>query len=489
MEGTTRLYTPPPLQGIVDPESLHYRLITQQYPYSVKFAMNIDFSIKKGVAVVRAGTSLIGNTFSATSVLGSHVFYKSNGTTTYIIALLVSGVGKVYYRTTGNWTASNITSGPTNKYRFTTFNDVCYLTNGDSTNYMQASADGATWTNSANCLDVAADNVLQRRGKLIATVGDTVYISSNIDGSTFDWTTGLDAGSFVLAPFDGGKISGMVNIGRYFFIGKTNGVYRIDTDSISVEPDNVFKVGPINQECFVECGGKAYFWSLGKHLYELSPETIRPIDDKIDSILKDVTVTGNVFMGADERYVYIYIGGLIRYEQIYTYVVIKYDTVYNTFSFFNYPFPLSYFTRDPNTNKLYAATTDSLILINDITNKLDISSQFSYRLIFHDVTENSYTTEKTLANYISFYTKNGNGSCVRITDHLGRTSPTGEDQEWAIRDNESITQHKIENWSSKFFTVEWNGLRSSMGEAPEFLESSLNILPNTEKDNSDYKIK
>jgi hypothetical protein len=74
-EGGRKITSPPVINGIVDPDSLSYRLIESEYRFSVQSAINVDFSKKKGIGIVRDGTSQIGDVIpNAEESLGSTIF-------------------------------------------------------------------------------------------------------------------------------------------------------------------------------------------------------------------------------------------------------------------------------------------------------------------------------------------------------------------------------------------------------------------------------
>ena len=417
------------------------------------------------------------------------MFYKtSTNTTTYLMAVLDGGVGKIYYSTGGAWTLSSITAGTTNRYYFTTFNDIVYLANGDTTNYMQQSADGITWANGANCIDEPVDFVMRRRDRLIASDGDVWYISQPItDAGVVDWTANavLGSGSFQLAPFDGGYSSGAVQVGRYLFLGKTNGIYRLDIENVAVTPDSMFHVGPAFEECFVECGGRAYFFTVGRRLYELSPNGINDrFDDRLDVLLRETQSVSHVRMGASEDAVYIYLGQITLKEQVYSNFVIKYDVSYGSFSFYDYPFAIERFAKNPITNDIFAVGGNKMYKLE--SGDTDPGRAISYRQVFHDINEGSYANDLTLSDFVSVYSSGAYNSSIKITDHLGNTSPSSRDTEVTHTITEDLFSFQLDNWSGKYFVFEWFGIWDSGKPRPILEDIIMNIDVDKERKSIEY---
>lgn len=463
-ENAQKFKTYPVVNGVVVPDSMSYRLIEGNYPYSVQNAINIDFSKKKGIGIVRDGTSQVGSNVTSSQSYGSYIFYNANtGQTVYLQAVKDGSVTKLYYNNGSGWALTNITSGPLKRYRFATMNNILYL--ADGTNNMRQSSDGITFSVGTNCLAQPVDDIIRRKNRLIASKGDTHYISGNItSGGVIDWNA-LDAGNFQLAPFDGGKSSGYCQIGRVLFLAKTNGMYRLDADSASVDPDNIFQVGAISREAFTSCQGKGFFWS-GKQLYEMNENGIAPIDDVIETLFEGVQDRYNVFLGADEMNVWVSLGSLIIDKVLYENIVLKYNVVYNNYSIFNYPFTVEFFTKDTNTNILYAMGDGKFFKLLDETESTDIGSKIQYIMKYQDFTFGSYISDKTLTNKIGIYAKNAYNSQVIITNQNRKETqviPLDRTLDFTVTE-------KLGNFGGKYFTIEWRGEREVNKLNPEMIE-------------------
>jgi len=486
-----KVVSPPVINGIVDPNSMSYRLIKSNYQYSVQSAINIDFSKKKGIGVVRDGTSQVGNDIpNADESLGATIFYKAgNNQTIRIIAVREGSVSKVYYNSGSGWILSGITAGPLSRYRFAVLDDILYVADGG---LMKQTSDGITYTNhtavNSNCLNQNVDNVIQRRGRLIAYKGDTHYISGviGINGS-INWEA-LDAGNFQLAPFDGGRSTGYLQVGRYLFLSKTNGVYRLDADSASVDPDNLFGVGAITAEALTYCQQKGYFFS-GRHLYELSQNGVSPIDDTIDHILSKISQPANIFMGANEFDIFIYIGQLVIDDFVYDNLVLKYNVVYNSYSFFNYDFAIKFFSQDPNTKELYAVGENRMVKLLDQEESTDIGKEIFYRMKWQDFVEGSYSADINIVSSINIYSKHAQGSHIIVYNQNGQVQSQSEKVQLELDKNNDITIGEIGGGlEGKLFQIMWEGIRKLNTQNPEMIEMDMYIkVGERDKPNREYK--
>ena len=477
-QGTSPVVSPPLINGIVDPDSLSFRLIEANYQYSAKDAINIDFSKKKGIGIVRDGTSQIGEGVTGTEVLGSTIFYKAGTNQTIrMMAVREGSVSKLYYNSGSGWTITSITAGPLNRYRFAVLDDILYLANGT---LMKQSSDGISFVDhtagSNNCLDQNIDDIIARRGRLIAHNGDIHYISGIIQSNgSIDWNA-LDAGDFQLAPFDGGRSTGYLQIGRYLFLSKTNGMYRLDADSASVEPDNIFGIGAITGEAKAYCQGKGYFWS-GEHIYELNENGIAPIDDVLDSIMSKVVNPANVFMGSTEFDIFIYVGQLIIDNTVWDHIVIKFNVIYNSYSFFYYPFEVKYFDRDMNTGELYAVgiydNEAVMVKLLDNNESTDLGNLMPYHINLQDFIFGSFFTDKILKNKFRAYTKNAFDSSIEISNQEKKL------YDFPITENFLIEEFDTSDpMRGKYFTIKWVGTRQTNSLNPEFLEVEFEVSQN-----------
>lgn len=177
------------------------------------------------------------------------------------------------------WNTSNLTTlANYTKNRFTTLGASEFLTN--PTDGMYSSTDGVTWVQGAsnNCIDTANAKpslIFRYKQRLLAagdpTYPDRVFFSSVIDPTAspfITWNTDPADGDWIdVNPDDGGNITGFSENSTFCLIFKNTGMYRMDTVSQTVDPDNIFDIGATSQEAIILCQGVTYYFS-GNGVYQ-----------------------------------------------------------------------------------------------------------------------------------------------------------------------------------------------------------------------------
>lgn len=314
-----------------------------------QYTLNVDIGGTVGTVTVELGTG--GQTNTVTAGTGSHMiaglggsdsllrFIPStdfNGTIDnvtltmfyYRVLLAVfpddAFTSTLYYYDGISWHTSDFNmSDATAKNRFSTLGGLEFVTN--ATTGMYTSPDGATWSTGAanDCIDAVSTSIYptllyRYKQRMLATgdfnLPDRVFFSSVVDPTStpfITWNTDATTGDWIdINPDDGGNITGFSENSTFLLIFKDTGMYRMDTVSKTVDPDNIYNVGAVSQEAITLCQGVTYFFS-GTGCYRTNggyPELIsrNGVQDIIDAM--DPADWPNVSSGTDGFNVYFSLG-------------------------------------------------------------------------------------------------------------------------------------------------------------------------------------
>lgn len=315
---------------------------------SVSNSLNINFDDIVGSAKVRPGTVKLGDTVAANKTpLGLGSFVGPGGTPNLLLSVFsgASTATLYYYENgVGPWTASNETGlSNTNKNRFAVLGGNAFITN--ATDGMQDSADGDTWS-TTNSIDTYTPSLVFRyKARLLAggdpTLPSRIWFSSIVaPGSSpfITWDVNATTGDWVdINPDDGGQLTGFSESSTFCLVFKDTGMYRLDTLSKSVDAENIFNVGAVNQESIVLCQGVTYYFS-GLDIRRTNggyPEQIsRPIQDFVNAIPR--ANWESVCSGTDGVNVYFSIGDVTVDRRAYTNVWLKFSTRDQSWSIHSY---------------------------------------------------------------------------------------------------------------------------------------------------------
>lgn len=323
---------------------------------SVSNSININFDEIIGSAKVRAGTVKLGEIVQANAApLGLAPFLGPSGTPDYLLAVFSDGSdGTLYYydNNTGLWAASTTltaTLDGTAKNRFAILGGSAFITN--NVDGMQDSADADTW-GTTNSIPTYKPNVIFRYAARLLAAGDPtfpdrVFFSSVIEPNQspfITWNVDPDTGDWIdVNPDDGGYITGFSETSTFVLVFKNTGMYRMDSISKTVDPENIFNVGAISQEAITLSQGVTYFFS-GIDIRRTNggyPEQISRlgVQDFIDAIPLDNWT--DVCSGTDGLNVYFFIGGVTLNlnqdnQRNYTNVMLKFSPRDETWSVHQY---------------------------------------------------------------------------------------------------------------------------------------------------------
>jgi len=329
---------------------------------SVSNSVNINFDEIIGSAKVRAGTTKLGDTVSANDTpLGLAPFIGPGGTPDYLLAVFSDGAsGTIYYydNAIGSWNIASTFSGldPEEKNRFAVLGGSAFITN--PVDGMQDSPDADTWGTDNSIPTYKPSLVFRYAARLLAagdpSFPDRVFFSSIIDPSTspfITWDVDPVTGDWIdINPDDGGYVTGFSETSTFVLVFKNTGMYRMDTISKTVDPENIFNVGAVSQEAITLCQGVTYYFS-GVDIRRTNggyPEQISRtgVQDFIDAIPLDNWTS--VCAGTDQLNVYFFIGNVTlnknqTNERNYTNVVLKFSPRDQSWSVHEYAHEYKFF--------------------------------------------------------------------------------------------------------------------------------------------------
>ncbi len=246
--------------GLIDDLSVSSLLLPKN---AVRKAINTVFNRPRGSVSQRYGSTKVGDTASANTVVGLYNFRTSGG-----INLLFNVTTTVLYRLVGSTWTSTVTGLTTGlNTRFITYLDTVALMNG--TDAVKTSANGTSWVTTGGNLDAANfplakfATILNTRvlAAGVASAPDTVFASSLEASGTISWTAGNK--SFKVGALDGtGSITGITGNSRVALIFKNRALYRYDDNELQ----RIGFVGTPSYESIVtDDNGITYFFGTGSN--------------------------------------------------------------------------------------------------------------------------------------------------------------------------------------------------------------------------------
>lgn len=289
-------------------------------PNSVYMACNMLFHKNIGRAVLREGTTKLGNAPTSEECKGLYQFIKAGGDK----KLLSVFGGNIYSLETSTWTSRTAMTGDV---RFTTFLDTVVALNGTTA---KSSEDGITWVTTGGSLDVgnmpAGKYVIEWMDKVyVAGVSgepDRLYFSSlPVDGA-ISWTDDT-AGNIDIEPEEGaGSIVGLAKVPGYLLIFKKRSLKRWNGQSTF--PESLISVGTQSQESIVLGRQTVFFWNQ-RGVFETDGGYPRKISRRIQDIVDAVDSSYNVSGWSDKENIYFSIGDIEVGGVNYTNCVIMYN--------------------------------------------------------------------------------------------------------------------------------------------------------------------
>jgi hypothetical protein len=409
-------------QGRYTPESVSDFLAPEN---SVAHAININFDEIVGNAKVRAGTTKLGATVaSGKACLGLSQFVGKSGTPNLLLAVYKGASTATIYYYNGTWNTSGTTTlSNTAKNRFENLGGRVFQTN--SVNGMLSSADGNTWatTDCIGASDAKPSLIKRFSGRLLAagdpTYPDRIYFSSIIDPSAnpfITWNADAATGDWMdINPDDGGYLTGFSESSTFLLVFKNTGMYRLDAVSKTVDAQNIFNVGAVNQESIVLCQGVTYYFS-GVDIRRTNggyPEQISRagVQDIINAIPQ--ASWANVAGATDGLNVYWSVGNVTLRtgqdnQETITNCWIKYSPRDQSWSVHSYADSFSFLAQYTDTNgQLVRGASDDGDVHTINLGTTDNTTPISYLLEGQDLEFGSRALWKTISDKIIVYMKSG----------------------------------------------------------------------------------
>lgn len=386
--------------------------------------------------------------------------------------------GTLYVWDGSSWTASNL-NFLTNyiKCRFSTLGGSEFFTN--SSEGMYTSTDGLSWSNGApnNCIVGPLPSLVYRYSQRMLAAGDPsipdrVYFSSVIDPTSspfITWNVDPATGDWIdVNPDDGGTITGFSEASTFLLVFKDTGMYRMDVVNKTVDPDNIFNVGAVNQECIVLCQGVVYFFS-GKDIRRTNggyPEQISRtgVQDIIDTMTP--SQWQNVGGGTDGLNVWWSLGNIVLNQgqdeqRTINDCVIKFSTRDQTWSVHSYSANYTFFAQytDNNGPLLRAANDGGGVATIDL-GTTDDGNPIYFFLDTQELEFGNRATLKEISDEFAIFLKNGGSSTMS-----GRTD-MGDFQPLLVSLADRVNIGKDINLQGSYFVFRWEG--QSTGTSPVF---------------------
>ena len=447
---------------------------------SVAHALNVDFDNIIGKAVVRSGTTKLGNTVASNKTpLGLFNFVTSGGASNIVLAVFSGASSATVYYYNGTWNTSGLTTvNNTAKNRFVQLGNIVFMVNGMDA--MTSSSDGNTW-GSTNCITtggITPSLIFRTKQRLLAAGSsnyrDRVFFSAVINPNnspTLTWNTDASTGDWIdINPDDGDNITGFAEVSGVVLVFKSQAMYRLDVVNKTVDTDNVINIGAVSQEAIVRCQGMVYYFS-GTDIRRTSgadfPEQISRlgVQDFIDAIPQ--ANWSQVYAWTDKINVYFSIGNVTLNtnkdgQQTFNNVVLKFSPRDQSWTVRSYANQFSFGT-------IYKTTAGYTLIAQDTNGNVQ--------------TLNSGTTDSGTAIFYDLQTQElefGNRAHYKnFGDKIIVYSQYGEDGNFRVKSEEDNYQNVQvdmstrvarglfpENLSGRYFTFRWNGQTS--GTPPIF---------------------
>lgn len=260
---------------------------------SVILAVNMHFD-QIGSAVLRKGTTQLGDTLATSNVLGLYNF-RDSGTGTNNQLVMVNGT-VLYYLSGSTWTSkrTGLTAGK--KARFTTFLDFVWMVNNTEATAIWSGATGDSFVTTGNAASAPIGKFIENFRSRVWILGSDTYpdrvwyssLPSSVTTPIVTWDTSVTTGDWIdISPSDGENITGGIRSKKALLVFKQNHIYRIYSIG-ETDPDPQINVGTYSHESIVEAkdGGVYFHHPTGFHKYFDGgvQEISKPIKDIVEAI-------------------------------------------------------------------------------------------------------------------------------------------------------------------------------------------------------------
>lgn len=399
---------------------------------SVSGCLNVNFDTIIGSAVVRNGTTKLGNTVASNKTpLGLGQFVGPGGSPNLLLSVFSGTSNATLYYYNGSWNTSGLTAlSNTSKTRFAVLGGSAFMANG--VDAMKSSTDGNTWV-TTNCITSGATPSLlfKTKGRLLAggdsTYRDRIFFSSIISPASspfITWNTNSTTGDWIdVNPDDGGYVTGFAETSDVTLVFKNTGMYRLDAINKTIDAQNIFNIGAVSQEAITTCQGITYYFS-GIDIRRTNggyPEQISRLgcQDFIDAVPQ--SNWSSVCSGNDGLNVYFSIGDVTlstgQYNQrTFTNVVLKFSTRDESWSIHSYaqkPRFYTQYTNSTNGQKMISSDTGGNVQTVNV-GTTDNGTPIYYELETQEYDFSNRAHSHQISDQIVVFTNNGIDSTLQI---------------------------------------------------------------------------
>lgn len=340
-----------------------------------------------------------------------------------------------------------------------------------------------TLTPSTGDILVFPSLILSSGGRLLASgfssFPSRVYFSQLIQPASnpfFVWNTDSTNGDWIdIDPDFNGVVTAFAVSATLVLVFKNNAMYRLNTISKTVDPQNIFNVGAVSQEAVTTCLGIVYFYS-GNGIYQTDgtfPKLISRIgvQDFVDAITDPL----QVYSWQDGFNVYFSIGTVTitfnpEDKRTYQNVVLKFSTRdqnWQVFTYNQYVAQTTLFGVPGSSISLVAteyngqiATLNVTPITGSVTTVSDDGNAIPYSLETQELEFGNRSHQKVISDRIVVYTRKGGEGMFLIKQNDGNFESAD------LQVNQRVNVGDQINFSAEFFTFRWQG--EALGSRPVF---------------------
>lgn len=425
-------------------------------PNSVYLAVNLLFHKNLGRAVLRDGTTQLGNqVVNDKSCLGLFQHIDTGGTEVPLVVFNIANdaTASIYKYTGGAWSSAHTGLAANTKVHFATFLDTTVALNGSQVN---TTTDGSSWGQGGN-LDTAncpiGKYVLEFKDR-VYTAGvagnlDRLYYSSTPTDGAVSWTSGN--GHIDVEPEEGtGAITGLAKVPGYVLIFKNRSLKRWDTQS--TYPESMITIGCPSQEGIVQTMQSVFYYNK-RGIYETIGGYPRKVSRRIQDIIDVIPSTyySNVSGWGDGENVFFSIGDITLDDLNLTNCVIVYRINSKTWTLLSFPneFKAWHHYVDSNGDEIILGADDDGNVWKVLTGSDDNGTDIDWLLQWNLQEFGSRGLLKDITKLVVYDKKVRNGRLTCQIDEKGSFKKVGS----VSKDNQEI----LKDLRGRFFEFRLQG--------------------------------
>ena len=392
---------------------------------SVFLAVNLLFHKKLGRAVLRQGTTKIGNSLSG-KCFGLHHFLPTDTNKKALLSVFGENLYKLD-TDTQTWTSTTAVTKDA-KMRFLTFEDRVLAVNGTMA---LSSEDGDTWaTTGTTGFDL--DNI--PKGNIVSSWKNRVYIagvsgepstlyasSLALDGN-ISWTDDT-AFDITIEPADNaGAIVGLSKVPGYLLIFKERAIKRWNGQSTF--PEDLINIGTLSQESIVLARQSVFFWNE-RGVFETQGGYPRKVSRRIQRIVDAVNPQYEVSGWSDKDNVYFSVGNIYLDDLLIENCVIAYNLDSQVWTALSFPTDFIVWSSYVSGNDKVITGDNSGQVWELFSGVNDNGKDINYRIEWQEQEFGWRSRIKSLSQFVVF-TEKVNSAELLVKANEGNYEPIGK---------------------------------------------------------------